>query len=322
MLYFYTGDDEFAIEQAVMALRNQHQIHLLYFNRLHLGNSLNLDHLVDCLVSAATYTLDGSLQLLWLQDLPIASSTAGLAMIHAQLQELADPQAPSVVVLSSSTVDGRLSLTKWLKAHAHCRTFPRLALWEAEKLVAQAQSIAAAQTLHLDRMAAEMLIDRVGNDIRLLHQAVGVLALHGGAVTAELVHQLIPAQSTDGIAFSRALLARDVAAAMSELERTLLLKESPLRLIALTTSQLRLWLGVKAATLATPGADHASIARAIELPGNPNRVYFLKQEVSAISLLMLVGLLKLVVATEKLLKSGADETIAMRQLVLAVGKAI
>jgi DNA polymerase III subunit delta len=303
-----------------MVLRDQYDIHPLYFNRLHLGHSFNLDHLIDSLVNAATYTVDGSLQLLWLQDLPIASSTAGLTAIHFQFKELADPQAPSVVVLSSSTVDGRLSLTKWLKAHAQCQTFSRLALWKAEKLVAQAQSIAAVKAIRLDRMAAEVLINWVGNDTRLLHQAVEVLALHGGVVTAELVHQLIPAQSTDGIAFSRALLARDVVAAMSELERTLMRNEAPLRLIALTTSQLRLWLGVKAATLATPHADHARIARAIELPGSPNRVYFLKQEVAAISLPMLVGLLKQEVATEKLLKSGADETIAMRQLVLAVGK--
>jgi hypothetical protein len=57
------------------------------------------------LLSAATLTLDGSLPLLWLQELPIASSPAGVATRHSQLKEFAPPQAPSVVVISSSNVD-------------------------------------------------------------------------------------------------------------------------------------------------------------------------------------------------------------------------
>jgi len=190
MLYYFTGDDEFATEQAVIALRTQNQIAPLHYSRLRFEG--DVDALLDAIIGACTLTLDGGRQLLWVQDLSITSSLPRAAQIQSLLTPLADPNAGGdIVVLSGGNSDGRLALTKWLKAHAECRDYSRPALWETEKLVAKAQSLATAHGLLLTHTCAEALIAQVGNDTRALHQAIELLELYGDQITPELVERQI-----------------------------------------------------------------------------------------------------------------------------------
>ena len=173
MLYYLTGDDEFTAEQAVIGLRTQHQIAPLHYSRLRFEG--DVDALLDAIIGACTLTLDGGQQLLWVQDLSITSSLPRAAQIQSLLAPLAGSDKGSIIVLSGGTSDGRLALTKWLKAHAECRDYSRPALWEADKLITQAQAQATAHGLRLTRPCAEALIAQVGNDTRALYQAIDLL---------------------------------------------------------------------------------------------------------------------------------------------------
>ncbi len=327
MLYLFTGDDEFSIEAAVLRLKQEHQIGSLHFRRVaaRLKGEADVDELIQYLLDALTFTIDGEPQLFWFEDLALTAGAPGLAKMQPYLEALADPDAPSMVVISASAIDGRLSLAKWLKANAESQHFDLVAPWEKEALIAQARAIAAKVGVKLSYSAASALVKRVGNSPRLTHQAAQLLALHAGEMTPDLIDGLVPMQTNDGIALARALLQRDVKAAMAELDRSMAQQEPPLRLIALLTQQVRQWIGIKAALAVQPRADNVTLAKMINLSGNPNRIYYLKQEVEAPTLEMLIRLTRLVTATENALKTNggkANEIRAMRDLVLAVGRVV
>lgn len=317
MIYLFTGDDEWQIEQAVQKLVEQHQVPFLSYRRLrYMGDA---EPLLEALVEASTLTLDGSTQLLWLQGLPLnGPQNGGVAVLLAGLE--GDAEQTGVLVLSGSQVDARTTLGKRLKGVAETRHYPRSAPWETAQAADLVYRIARTRGLNLSQQIAAIVVEQTGSDGHLIEQAVEVLALHRGPFTPELITRLVPAQTSRGIEFVRGLLNRDVAAAQRDLEQAMALNEPPLRLLALCLSQMRLWLGVKAATAQYPEADNGTIARMIELSGNPNRVYHLKQEVRAVSLEQLYGLMRLVIATEKAIKTGSREDLAMQQLVLAVGR--
>jgi DNA polymerase-3 subunit delta len=311
------GDDEFEIEQAVARIRAESGVRDIDYTHVY-ASDLKRNEVIDHLSLALTLTFDGSPTLLWLDTLTLDDSIKGALYL---LEAIAKADAVSIVVISSPSVDARLGVVKALKAIANTQDFKALAPWQTDLMVERALQLAYEQGLSLTTDCAQALVEQIGTNTRLLHRAIEQLRFWEQPIQPEQVRRFIPSQTTQAERFSQGLLHRDVGRAMQELERHLVQGEPALKLLARTAGQLRVWIGVKAAVSEYPYADSSQIARAIQLPGNPNRVYYLKQEVQHTTLPLLLGLLKLLLATEKAIKSGADEATAMRQLVLAVGKA-
>lgn len=331
MIYLMVGNDEFGIEQAVTELRAQHEVSDLNFTRCLVSGETKPEEVLAKLVEATTLTIDGGSQLLWIRGLPLGGSSGGgtrqdFSRVYELLQALAETEASSqtsIIVVTALKVDSRSAIVKRLRGSCVYREFAKAPLWDQTTWINQARTAGNRVGIALSYPVAQRLVERVGDDPRLIDHAVQVLALHGGEPTTTLLEQLVPLQHGDGIAFARALLERDSATAHAELERLLLNQEPPLKLMALLLTQVRTWIKVRAATDEMPRADNATLAKRIGFEGNPNRIYYLKQEVQGISLPMLIGLLRLVLATEKILKSGSGhyyEQRALRDLVLAVGK--
>ena len=320
MIYLLLGSDEFAIEQAVKRLLTQFEIPEMGMTRL---RTANRDQVLLALNNACTLTLDGTLQLLWIQQCKQLIEKGDV--LDRYLEALSGEEAPTLLVLSAEALDGRLKAVKQLKEIATVETYEQISIWQGDELRARVHQCCTQADLKLGRQELSALVEQVSNDSRALQQAIEVLSLYGAtgqAVTVEVISALVTRNNANGLEFIKALLKRDCNGALEALEQWLSLGESPLPLLATATGQIRIWVGVKAIITQKPYATNEEIAKALRLSGNPSRVYYLKQEVASMRLESLVALMRMVVTTEYAIKTGADSKLVMRRLALAAGGAV
>ncbi|MBO8164146.1 MAG: DNA polymerase III subunit delta [Brevibacillus sp.] len=149
--------------------------------------------------------------------------------------------------VEADKLDERKKLIKTLKQKAVMLPFLPL---RDHDLLSWVQRRARKLDLTMERDQAQHLIERVGSDLRLLHNELEKLSLYLGAasrtVTEEAIEQVTPRTlELDVFRLVDAVVAGRLPEAFRTLYDCLLTGEEPLKLLALLARQFRLLLHVK-----------------------------------------------------------------------------
>ncbi len=318
-VYFYWGEDQFRLEQAVKTLRQKVLDPLWESFNFEKFPGEDASQVQAALAQVMTPPFGGGDRLVWLVNTTLGQRCS--AELLADL-ELTLPQIPArshLLLTSPQKPDTRTKAVKLLQQHGTLQEFSPLAAWKTAEIEAQIRT--AAQHYHLDlpAEAIPLLAEAVGNDSRQLHnelEKLSLLASDRPLSTAD-ISALVHASHQSTLTLASRLLQGQLGAALSQLEELLQQNEPPLRLIASLSKQFRTWLWVK---LLSHEQDVQTIAKLAEV-SNPKRVYILQKEVKGIPTAALTASLEILLSSEYQLKLGSDPLGTLRQTLIQLSLA-
>lgn len=319
-LYFYWGEADFEMQQAVATLRQQAlDPAWASFNYDKITPDV-ADGPIQALNQAMTPPFGAGQRLVWLVDTPLGQRCPEgvLAEFERTLPQL--PVATVLLLTSSAKPDGRAKFTKLIQRHGEVRAFEPIAPWQTAQLLAQVKQGARDRQLTLTEEAATLLTEAVGNQTRQLALELEKIAVYWGdrttPVPGEVVSQLVTISTQSSLELAKALREGNTSRALGLVADLLQRNEPALRIVATLVGQFRTWLWVK--TLVAAGdRDPQSIARAAEV-GNPKRIYFLQKEVAPLPLPALQKTLTHLLELETGLKRGQAETALLQTKVIEI----
>ena len=137
-------------------------------------------------------------------------------------------------------------------------------------------------------------------------------------ISIDIVNNLVQATSQTSLDLVKAIASGNTAQALTLVAQLLNRNEPGLKIVATLVGQFRTLLWVKMMTEAQE-RDKKVIAQAAEI-GNPNRVYFLQQEVKFLSIEQLVATLPLLLELEVSLKQGGEEKALLQTKVIQLSQ--
>lgn len=317
-VYLYWGEDEFAIAQAVNALRQQ----VLDPD----WSSFNFDRItpdqpdapIQALNQAMTPPFGMGSRLVWLADTNLCQRCPDnvFAELERSLPNL--PETSVLLLTSSSKPDSRLKVTKLLQKYAQIREFGVIPPWKTDLLVKQVQQAAKEVGVKLTNGATELLAEAVGNDTRQLYSELEKLRLYGGKskhpLNEESIAALVTASTQNTLQLGAAIRQGQVAQALTLVTELLRRNEPALAIVKSLVGQFRTWLWVKLMT-ESGERDEQKIAQEAEI-NNPKRIYFLRKEVEPLSLSALLQSLPILLDLEASLKLGAEELSTLQTRII------
>lgn len=311
-VYFFWGEDDFALNRAVRALRDRSlDPDWASFNYEKLPPE-QPDAVTQALNLAMTPPFGSGNRFVWLAETTVAQRCPDplLSELERTLPYLPD----TTVLLFSSTnkPDGRLKSTKLLQKYAEIQEFSSIPPWKADLLVQQVHKVAQELEVKLTPAAVQLLAESVGNHSRQLYSELEKLRLYAGAEAIDegMVSTLVSASTQTSLQLAGAIRQGDTAKALVLVSDLLNRNEPALRIVATLVGQFRTWLWVKL-MIEAGERDDRKIAQAAEV-SNPKRIYFLQQEVKPLPLARLERSLPLLLELEFGLKRGS-EPIALLQ---------
>ncbi len=317
-VYFYWGDDDFTLKQAVKQLQQR----LLdpqwqSFNFEKIAGDQD-DAIQQALNQALTPPFGTGDRLVWVVD-----STLGQQCSDDLLQrfKVSLPSLSSnchLLFTSAKRLDGRLKSSKFLQEHAQVREFSLISPWKSDELERQIQAIAADLGLKLTPKAQAFLADALGNNTRQIWNELAKLQLLSAdpakPLDLEQVSQLVNTSTQTSLQLSEAIRLGDGARALQLVAELLARNEPALKIVATLVGQFRTWILVKLA-LEAGEKDEKAIAAGAEL-SNPKRLYFMRKELQGIVGKQLLAVLPLLLELEFQLKRGADPLSTLQTKVL------
>lgn len=317
-IYLFWGEDDFAMQRAIQALRDRTlDPDWASFNY----DKIPPDHpnaVVQALNQCLTPPFGLGQRLVWLVDTPLCQRCPEdlLAELERTLPTL--PEETTLLLSSPSKPDGRIRATKLLQKHAEIREFSPISPWKTDQLIRQVQNAAQELNLKLTAGATERLAEAIGNNTRQLFNELEKLQIHHGnsrqPIDEAAVTTLVTASTQNSLQLAVAIRQRETERAIALVADLFARNEAALRITATLVGQFRTWLWIKL-MLEMGERDDKAIARAAEV-NNPARIYYLKQEVRAISLRRLQQSLPVLLELEFGLKQGADELSFMQSKVI------
>lgn len=305
-IYYYWGDDEFAIAKAVDSLRSRSiDPNWASFNY----TQYSPDTIIEALNQAMTPPFGCGDRLVWLADTTLGQNCSEELLAELERTFPALPENSVLLLTSRSKADGRLKSTKLLQKYADIREFALIPPWETNKLLQQVQKAAEEVGVKLTQKSINVLAESVGNNTRQLYNELEKLRLYGGdtakPLDVDIVARLVEANSQTSLDLVKAISTGNTAKSLTLVAQLLNHNEPALRIVATLVGQFRTWLWVKIMT-ETGERDRKVIAQAAEI-SNPNRVYFLQQEVQYLGVQQLASTLPVLLELELSLKQGGEE---------------
>lgn len=316
--YFFWGDDDFQLQAAVQALRQQTLDETWASFNYEVIPASVANGPIQALNQAMTPPFGLGKRLVWLQNTPLGQRCPEdiLAELDRTLPNL--PNESVLLLTSASKPDGRSKLYKLFKKYGEIREFAVIPPWKTEVIRQQVETVAQARNLKLATQTIDLLVDAVGNDTRQLHVELEKLSIFWPdpqrPIPPEVVAALVTVSTQNSLKLAQAAKQGDTATALSLVEDLLNRNEPALRMVATLVSQFRLWLWLKVME-AERITSEAEIAAAAEI-ANPKRIYFLRQEIRGISLAQLQRSLPLLLELESELKLGRDERATLHTKVI------
>lgn len=304
-LYFYYGEDEFAIAQAVHTLRAD--VDTINYTRIKQQKAADLHQGLEI---AATGSLTGGLRLVWVENCTLTGDILGeLACI---------PEGNQLMLSSPKPLDMRQKVGKYLQKTAEVRSFSLISPWRDDLLRIWVSKVAIGHGLDLDQSAIQALVSAVGNQSRQLHHELEKLSLYspGGVITGEMVRQLVTSTAQTSLDLCQSLLHQHTDQSIELIQGLLSANEHSLKVLKTIGSQFRMWLHVQ--SLIEDGGADDQIAQKAGI-GNPSRLFYVRRELKGISAQRLERCLGQVLETEYRLKLGGDEEGCLRDLAFAMG---
>lgn len=317
-IYFFWGEDDFALGQAVMTLRDRTvDPDWASFNYDKLPAD-QADAVVQGLNLAMTPVFGTGSRLVWLADTTLAQRCPDdlLGELERTLPVL--PETTVLLFTSTSKMDGRLKSTKLLQKVGEIREFSPISPWKTDLLVQNVRQVAQAVGVKLTNGAIELLAEAVGNNSRQLYSEMEKLRLYMGtsqeAVNEAAVTNLVTAHTQNSLQLAEAIRQGDTARALTLVADLFSRNEPALRIVATLVGQFRTRLWIKL-MMEAGERDEREIARLAEI-GNPKQVYFLQKEVKPLRLISLQQTLPILMELEFGLKFGADPLELMQMKVM------
>lgn len=308
-IYFYWGEDEFAMSQAIKALRDR----VLdpaweSFNYDKLGPD-QPDAVIQALNQAMTLPFGMGGRLVWLVDTTLTQRCSEELLVELE-RTLPMISEPAVLLLTArNKPDGRLKSTKLLQKYAEIREFSPIPPWKTDLLVKQVRQIAQEVGVKLTPASIELLAESVGSDTRQLYTELEKLRIYAGNAQTPLdtaiVANLITTTTQNSLQLAAAIREGKTAEALELVSDLISHNEAGLQIVRVLTNRFRTWLWVKLMIEAGEW-DEKAIAQAAEV-NNPRQIYFLQQDVRPLSLQRLLQTLPLLLELETSLKRGAEE---------------
>ena len=323
-VYFYWGDDDYQISQAVKKLIDTYVDPMwrdFNYVKIHATGDLEV---MDGLNQAVTSPFGMGNRLVWLAETAIAQrcSEALLAELERTFNHL--PIDSYILFTSSNKPDGRAKSTKLLQKYAQILEFSLIPPWKTDAIAQLVKQSAAEIDLKLSADGVDLLVDAIGNDSRRLTMELQKLHLsHHGKnkpLTAKEIAPLVQASAHNSLQLASAIRSANVSQALTLIGELLRNNEVGLRICATLVGQFRTWLWIKLMQEAGERDDKA-IAEAAEI-GNPKRVYFLKQEVQGLNSQKLMRSLSILLRLEADLKHGKEETATLQTAIIELCQAM
>jgi len=317
-VYFFTGEDEYRLTQAISALREKVVDPLWKEFNEDIISGEQPEAISEALAQALTPPFGAGERLVWVRQTTLGQrcSEAILSELERTLPKI--PETSHLLLSSEKKPDGRLKSTKLLKKYATMKEFGSIPPWKTEELLKQVETIALEKGVKLTQGAKEHLAEAVGNDTRLLSQELEKLSLYAianqGAITESAIAQLVSANTQNSLQLATAIRKGDTSAALRLVADLLNRNEPALRIIAVLVGQFRTWFWIKL-MIDKGEKDNQIIAKSAEV-NNPKRVYFLRQEVQKTSLNQLLRSFPILLNLETDLKRGEDTLTTLQTKVI------
>jgi DNA polymerase-3 subunit delta len=309
-IYFYWGDDDFAMGKAVAALRDRVlDPDWAAFNYEKISPDTP-DAIIQGLNQSMTPPFGSGSRLVWLVDTTICHHCSADILAELERTLTAIPESTVLLLTTGSKPDGRLKSTKLLQKYAQVQEFSRIPPWQQDRLEKAVVKVAQEMGVKLTDASVGILTESVGNETRLLYSEMEKLQLYVGTgknrlLSDEIVGTLVTSNAANSLKLANAILHGDTSRALTLISDLIDRNEPALKVVATLTGQFRTWLWVKV-MISAGERDEKAIAQAAEI-GNPKRIYFLRQEVNAITQGQLQKTLSILLDLEVSLKRGAEE---------------
>lgn len=328
-IYLYWGEDDFALSKATDALRDRvldPQWASFNYDKIPEDSS---NAIIQALNQAMTPPFGMGGRLVWLVNTTICHHFSEELLTELERTLPAIPDSSVLLLTSQNKPDGRLKSTKLLQKYAEIKEFSPIPPWKTDQLILRVRQVAQELEVRLTNSAAELLAQSIGNDTRVLYNELEKLHLYvlsaespssinqggqGGVVDAEAVATLVTSNTQSSLQLAGAITSGDGLKALELVADLLNRNEPALRIVATLTGQFRTWLWVKVA-IASGDRDEIEIAKAAEV-SNPKRVYFLKKDVTNLTLKQLTSTLPLLLDLEVSLKQGAEPLSTLQTKVI------
>jgi DNA polymerase III subunit delta len=318
-IYFFWGDDDFALSRAVQQLQAQSlDPAWASFNADRIGpeqpDGVNL-----ALNQAMTPPFGLGQRFVWLAETAIAQRCNEELLAELQRTLPVIPDTTTLLLTSRNKPDGRLKSTKLLNKSATVREFGAIPPWKTDLLLQQVRAIAQEYRVKLTPEGADYLVEAVGNQTRQLHSELEKLSLFAPdanqPLTVAQIAPLVTASTQNALQLSVAIRQGKTPEALALVADLLRQNEPALRIVATLVGQFRQRLWIKL-LLDAGERDDVAIAQAAEI-GNPKQLYFLRQELAGISTQQLQQSMPLLLDLEFSLKrQGAEEVAALQTKVI------
>lgn len=307
-IYLFWGEDEFALSQAVNKLKDRVlDPNWLQFNYDKLIGDRS-ETIIEGLNRAITPAFGAGDRLVWLADTNICQQCSEDLLQELQRTLPVITETSHLLLTSNKKPDGRLKSTKLIKEYAREREFSLIAPWKTEALQHQVEQKAKEIGVELTPQAVTLLAESVGNNTRQLTNELEKLSLYWQGkrqpLEADTVATLVVYSTHNSLQLAGAIREGNTEKALGLVSDIINRNEPPLRIVATLVGQFRTWTIVKL-MLEVGETDEKEIATAAEI-GNPKRIYFLRQEIKALSGQQLLATIPVLLDLEYRLKRGAE----------------
>ena len=323
-VYFYWGDDDYQISQAVKKLINTHVDPMWRdFNYIKI-NAIGDLEIMDGLNQAVTSPFGMGGRLTWLADTAIAQRCSDSLLIELERTFNHLPVDSYILFTASNKPDGRAKSTKLIQKYAKVLEFSLIPSWKPDAIAQLVRQAAAEIDLKITSDGVDLLVDAIGNDTRRLTMELQKLQLsHYGKtkpISAKEIDSLVQVSAHNSLQLATAIRTANISQSLSLLGELIRNNEVGLRICATLVGQFRTWLLIKLMQESGERDDKA-IAEAAEI-SNPKRIYFLKQEVQGLNSQKLMRSLSILLRLEADLKHGKDETATLQTAIIELCQAM
>jgi DNA polymerase III subunit delta len=314
-IYLFWGEDEFRLSQAVQIL--EHRVldpswKSFNYDKVEGGTSGSIEPLVQGLNQAMTPPFGLGDRLVWLVNPPLGGQESSVFCSELERTLPALPATSHLLLTYDGKPDGRSKLTKLLQQQATVQEFSLAPPWKIDEIRKTVQQVAKQLKVNLTDAAVDLLTDAVGNDTRQLSSELKKLKLYvsqgqensAAVVGPAEVAALVSTTQQSSLELANAIRQGLTDKALSLVDNLLRHNEPALRISATLIKQFRTWLWVK--VMQQSGErDERAIAKAADI-ANPKRIYFLSQDVKALSQGQLQQTLSILLDLEVALKQGQE----------------
>lgn len=299
MIVLLTGDDQHAIQEQLNQYKAEIDAQWLTLC-YHLFPADRLDRAISV---ARTRSLTGGKKLVIVENCHLKQW--GDTELET-LQQLVQMPEFTILVFVATTVDKRLKIYKHLVKYAKFFEFPLIPPWRTDLIEKAIATQAKKIKLVLSKNAVEYLAEAIGNDMTRAATELRKLYIYGKGKQLELaeVKELVPCQTQNSLQLASAIRQGESNQVLHLLDDLLSRSEPLMVIVATLLTQFRTWLWIKSAIVSGIKKD-SELAQMCSI-SNPNRIYYLRQEVANTSINALAKAVTMMLDLDMSIKRGAE----------------